>query len=116
MSIPPLMVLPEPPATLNADGAALWREIGGELVACGVLRTLDVWAFEQLCYAWQRFRAAAKADMPIPGAKINSLKGLFAEFGLSPATRRRILAQMTRPQPKNRFAGHGRRPQGDETP
>src|SRR3990167_5385996 len=102
-------VFPPAPQHLDVDGAQLWKELGTQLVACGVLQVVDLYALEQLCYCWQRFRQKAKAKLEITASEDNALKALWAEFGLTPAARRRVVANLTEPPAANRFAGHGKR-------
>jgi len=101
---------PEPPQHLNPDGAEAWNSLGKELTACGVLQTVDLRALEQLCYCWQIFRQKARAGMEVTASEHNALKGLLVEFGLTPAARRRVVANLTEAPPQNRFHGHGKRP------
>jgi len=105
----PVREFPPAPQHLNADGATLWRELGPQLIACGVLQVVDLYALEQLCYAWQRFRKKAKAEMDVTASEDNALKALWAEFGLTPAARRRVVANLIEPPEENRFAKHGKR-------
>jgi hypothetical protein len=77
-------------------------------VACGVLQVVDLYGLEQLCYAWQLFRQKAKAGMDVTASENNALRGLFSEFGMSPAARRRVVANMGETPLANRFAGHGK--------
>lgn len=107
---PVLAEFPKPPSHLKADGKHLWEALGKELVACGVLQTVDVYALEQLCYLWQRFRKRAKVDEEVTAADNSMLKSMWGEFGLTPAARRRVVASITQPEPANRFAGHGKQP------
>ena len=107
----PVREFSAPPMHLNADGAGLWNELGPQLVACGVLQVVDLYALEQLCYAWQRFRQKAKAGFEVTASEDNALKALWQEFGLTPAARRRVVANSVGEAPKeNRFSGHGKRP------
>lgn len=111
----PVSTFPEPPQHLNTDGAAIWTDLGPKLVAAGVLQQVDLYPLEQLCYAWQRFRKKAKADMDVTASEDNALKALFSEFGMTPAARRRVAANLVDPDapkaPKgNAFAGIGKRP------
>jgi phage terminase small subunit len=106
----PVTTFPEPPIHLNPDGSALWRELGPQLVACGVLQVVDLYALEQLCYAWQRFRQKAKAGFEVTASEDNALKALWQEFGLTPAARRRVAAGTAEGGRKNRFSSHGKRP------
>jgi phage terminase small subunit len=105
----PVDDFPKPPQHLNPDGVAMWSELGPQLVAARVLQTVDLFILEQLCYAWQRFRKKAKADMDITAAEDSALKGLFSEFGMSPAARRRVTSGGEEKK-GNRFAGRGKKP------
>lgn len=110
----PVREFPVPPQHLNPDGAFAWSDLGPKLVAAGVLQEVDLYPLEQLCYAWQRFRKKAKADMEITASEDNALKALWSEFGMTPAARRRVAANLLDPDaqtPKgNAFAGIGKRP------
>ena len=106
---PKVLDFPAPPQHLNPDGVALWNDLGPQLVAVGVLQIVDLYALEQLAYAWQRFRQKAKAGMDVTASEDNALKALWQEFGLTPAARRRVTAAPEEKQ-KNRFAAHGKRP------
>ena len=99
---------PEAPQHLNPDGALMWKTLGPELVHCGVLQTVDLFALEQLCYAWQLFRIKAKAGMDINVAESGALRSLFAEFAMTPAARRRVIKVAQGGQSKNKFAKHNK--------
>lgn len=105
---------PDPPQHLNPDGAAMWSDLGPKLLANRLLTVVDLYALEQLCYSWQRFRAKAKAGMDMTAAEDNALKSMYAEFGLSPRARQAVAGKHTREddKPKNPFAGVGKRPAG----
>lgn len=100
---------PAPPQHLDVDGAAMWKSLGDQLVAAGVLQVVDLFALEQLCYAWSRFRKKAKAGMDVTASEDNALKALLADFGLTPAARRRVVSNLVEAPPANRFARHGRK-------
>lgn len=110
----PVSEFPAPPIHLNVDVAAAWNDLGPKLVAAGVLQAVDLYPLEQLCYAWQRFRKKAKADMDVTASEDNALKALWSEFGMTPAARRRVAANLLDPEatvPKgNAFVGIGKRP------
>ena len=110
----PVLDFPDAPLHLNADGAAAWRDLGPKLIGAGVLQVVDLYALEQLCYAWQRMRQKAKAGMEISASEDNALKSLLSEFGMTPAARRRVAANLLDPDaqtPKgNAFSGIGKRP------
>lgn len=99
---------PEAPQHLNADGADMWNTLGPQLVRARVLQTVDMYSLEQLCFAWQRFRQKAKAGMEMTAAEDSSLKGLFSEFGMTPAARRKVMAGSEKPA-GNKFANNGRK-------
>jgi phage terminase small subunit len=83
---------PPPPQHLNTDGVQIWNDIGRELTACGVLQVVDLYALGQLAYMWQRHVAKAKLGADIISAETMSLRSLFAEFGMTPASRRRFIS------------------------
>jgi hypothetical protein len=75
-----------------------------------VIQVVDLYALEELAYSWQVFRQKAKAGMEVTASEHNALKGLLIEFGLTPAARRRVVANITDPPKANRFARHGSKP------
>ncbi|MHB8120583.1 MAG: hypothetical protein ACYDG4_00385 [Desulfuromonadaceae bacterium] len=97
---------PASPNHLNADGAEMWNRLGRQLVACKVLQVVDLYILEQLCFSWQRFRQKAKAGADITAAENNAMKSLFAEFGMTPASRGKVAASSEN-KPANRFANNG---------
>ena len=108
-----VLEFPEPPDYLNVDGVRVWNDLGPQLVRAGVLQVVDLYALEQLCYGIQRFRQKAKAGMEVTASEDNALKALFSEFGMTPAARRRVAANLgdEKNVPKaNAFAGIGRKP------
>jgi phage terminase small subunit len=106
---PVVREFPAPPQQLNPDGVAIWNDLGRQLTACGVIQVVDLYALEQLAYSWQVFRQKSKAGMEVTASEHNALKGLLIEFGLTPAARRRVVANITEAQPTNRFSGHGKK-------
>ena len=97
---------PDAPQHLNVDGAEMWKNIGQTLVAARVLQVVDLYSLEQLCFSWQCFRKKAKADMEPTAAETTALKALFSEFGMTPASRRKVAAGAQKPS-GNAFAGNG---------
>lgn len=97
---------PKPPSYLGPEGKRMWKNAGPQLVAAGVLQVVDLYPLEQLCYLWQRFRKAAKGGDQITGADTAALRGMFSEFGMTPAARRRVSAAKAaaKPESGNRFA------------
>lgn len=85
-----ILSMPDPPHHLNPDGVEFWHRIGEKLISAKVLQSVDLYAFEQLCVRFQMHRKLAKAEMSITAADDNALKALFSEFGLTPASRRKV--------------------------
>lgn len=106
---PPVTDFPAAPQHLNPDGAQMWDHLGRLLMATGVLQEPDLYALEQVCCAWSRFREKAKKGIDITASEDNALKALWGEFGLTPAARRRVVASTETPK-GNRFSQHGKRP------
>lgn len=100
-------VFPDAPQHLTIDGALMWADLGPKLVAAGVLQVVDLYPLEQLCYAWQWFRQKAKAKMELTASENNALKALFAEFGMTPASRQKVTTGGDGPK-GNRFANNGK--------
>jgi phage terminase small subunit len=100
---------PEAPQHLTADGAAMWNTLGPELVNCGILQVVDLYALEQTCYAWQRFRTIAKAGSDFSASEHQALRALFSEFGMTPVARRRVVNAATGGKSGNKFARHAKR-------
>ncbi|MFP1683351.1 hypothetical protein ACLD0W_12635 [Alloalcanivorax sp. C16-1] len=98
---------PEPPQHLNPDGAQMWGQLGPQLVGAKVLQVVDLYMLEQLCFAWQRFRQKAKAGIDITAAEDTALKGLFSEFGMTPASRRKVSSGSSKAK-GNRFSSNGK--------
>ena len=99
---------PEPPQHLNPDGVEMWRNLGPQLVSARVLQVVDLYSLEQLCFSWQRFRQKAKAGMELTAAEDTALKSLFSEFGMTPASRRKVASGGEKPK-GNKFANNGSR-------
>ncbi|AVK20255.1 phage terminase, small subunit [Pseudomonas aeruginosa] len=86
----------------------MWNQLGPQLVAAKVLQVVDLYSLEQLCFAWQCFRKKARADMEATAAEQTALKALFSEFGMTPASRRKVSSAGEK-QAGNQFAKNGRR-------
>lgn len=98
----PVEDFPAPPPHLNVDGVKIWNELGRELVASGILQTVDLYALSMLAYGWQRHMDKAKAGKEISAAEDSALRSMFAEFGATPSARRRVTASGD-PAKANRF-------------
>ncbi|UXY46972.1 P27 family phage terminase small subunit [Stenotrophomonas maltophilia] len=96
-------VFPDPPQHLNVNGAAMWNDLGPQLVAAKVLQTVDLYALQQLCYAWQVQVAKQMAGVDITAAEQTALKALMSEFGMTPASRRKVSSGGVEKKPGNKF-------------
>ena len=101
-------LFPEPPGHLNADGVAMWNDLGKQLVAVKVLQVVDLYLLEQLCYSWQRFRQKARAGTELTAAENGAMKSLFCELGMTPASRSKVTAGGEKPA-GNKFASNGKK-------
>lgn len=99
---------PDPPQHLNVDGASMWSDLGPKLVAAKILQVVDLYGLQQLCYAWQRAVAKQKAGMDITAAEDMALKAMLSEFGMTPASRRKVTAGGEK-KTGNKFSGNGKR-------
>ena len=113
------MVQPAPPEHLDLAAAAKWRDLAPRLSASGILTDHDLEALEMLCGAWSRYLAATamlrKKDdaaqcggivlksvktgalmispyLVVAQRELKLVKELLAEFGLTPSSRSRVLA------------------------
>lgn len=99
---------PKPPQHLNPDGVEMWWNIGRQLVAARVLQVVDLYALEHLCATWQMIRKKIKAEMEVTAAENTALKSLFSEFGMTPASRKKVASGDAKPK-GNKFKNAGPR-------
>lgn len=97
---------PDPPLHLNTDGVEMWNRLGPQLVNARVLQVVDLYALEHLCATWQMVRKKIKAEMEVTAAENNAMKALFAEFGMTPASRSKVSGGDKKPK-RNKFANGG---------
>lgn len=115
---------PEPPEWLGEYGQSYWKENAPHLFKLGILRVLDVPAFEQLCIAWNDFQVASRAiakegqvledergktyknpRVTVRTEAFNMLRTLQAGFGMIPTERMRIEAPEKKHDPAQEFLG-----------
>jgi len=99
---------PDPPPHLGVDGKEMWNNLGPQLVRAKVLQIVDLYALEQLCGFWEMIRKKMKAGMETNAAEQTALKALFSEFGMTPASRRKVSSGADK-KPKNKFHENGKR-------
>lgn len=98
---------PAAPQHLNVDGVAMWNDLGPQLMTVGILKTVDLYPLQQLCYCWQQHVQKQKAGISITAAEDMALKSLFSEFGMSWNARQKLIGT---DKPKgNKFSGNGKK-------
>jgi P27 family predicted phage terminase small subunit len=119
LALPPLDVLPPPPAKLGNTGRFEWLRIGQELIAKGLLSHVDMAAFAGYCFAVQH-AYDAEVVVALLGPIVDTIYGpkerpevRMAErawdravkfgqmFGITPGARTRVKAQEAPPAPKD---------------
>ena len=115
---------PEPPAILNAAGAAEWRRLAPELIRLGVLTVVDLPMFTAFCQIYGRWYEAEEklkeqsllatpkkgghvtmnVWLRIAEAAHKEMRAFAGEFGLTPASRTR-LAGVDAARPPAKFEG-----------
>lgn len=102
---------PDAPIHLTVDGAEMWNNLGPQLVNNKILQVVDLYPLEQLCVAWQMFRKKAKAEMEVTASEHQALKALFSEFGMTPASRSKVVSGGDK-KANNKFSTNGKRKTG----
>jgi len=101
-----LTAMPRAPDFLDKEGRKFWKQIGSELIDCGILTKLDLSMFGMLCYAYESwiethcrleesgliYTTPSGIERPHPLWKIGIDEGdrflrLAKEFGLTPSSR-----------------------------
>jgi P27 family predicted phage terminase small subunit len=112
----PKIEAPKPPRHLSTEALAEWERMAPVLVRLGLLSKLDRAPFAMYCQAWARHVEAeemlAKASalaftgngypivnpwFTISKQCFDQVRGLLAEFGLSPAARARMFTNVVPP-------------------
>ena len=91
----------------NADAVAEWDRLYGLLKANRVLTVGDLTMLAHLCRLHGSIVRRTRAGMDVPSASEAQNRTNYAEFGLTPSSRTRVLAGEARR--KNKFADRGRR-------
>lgn len=102
------LAVPAPPAELSPEAADEWRRLAGDLVRLGLLRRLDMSAFEARCelYAtWRRCNVTIRSqgatythkgivrqrpEIRLAQDCLRQIRQYDSEFGLTPAARARV--------------------------
>lgn len=86
--------IPTMPEWLDRQAAAEWRHLVGILEPLGVLSPGDEMSLATLCALYSEFQ---QDPTGMSAGKVSQMRQLFAEFGLTPATRSRPVPA---PKPK----------------
>ncbi len=84
---PKPMGIAERPAWLRPEGVAVWDELAPRLGRVGLLTPVDADQFGVFCTELAAYRLDPAGFMT---SRLNSLRGMFTEFGMGPAARTRI--------------------------
>lgn len=117
--------LPAPPSEVVADPDALdtWYELGPKLIDLGVLTELDIGGFVALCLTKSQYvRLSRRAEMLLSDPTLAMIearslssafrltheafaryRGMMQDFGLTPASRSRVVTQKLSSRPKSTF-------------
>ena len=87
VNFPAVVDIPKPPAVLNRDGKALWKDLAPSLFTQRVMTIADVHSFTHLCQLHGELIAGYRHNAGATAAQINALRLLFCEFGMTPASR-----------------------------
>lgn len=119
----------EPPLELSAMARVHWDDISKKLAKAGLLTNLDVTALTMYCEAYATWADATenirkfgtiiktpKTGYPMPSPYLQvankafeQMKSLLTEFGMTPAARAKVPANLDKPK-ANPFAKNARRP------
>lgn len=119
----PVVGLPDPPDWLYPEARQEWYRLGEQLVALGVMTTVDYMGFAVLCQAYGRW---ARAEYDIkhepefsPGSRgnitlnpryqvirmcVDDIKKMLGQFGLTPASRNEIASAGNDPEEKETWS------------
>jgi phage terminase small subunit len=96
--VPPAGIITRP-AWLQPAAVDVWDRLSPIAEKMGTLTTADVEPFAVLCALLADFHVNRNAKVA------GIIKGYFAEFGFTPASRSRIVASL--PNPENEFSDFG---------
>ena len=94
-----------PPDWLKGDGLSAWHDLAEILTAQRVLAASDLYALVQTAALTGRIQEMYRAGEAPKAAELTQLRLLYAEFGLTPASRTRVTAFTIDQSTPNRFAG-----------
>jgi P27 family predicted phage terminase small subunit len=110
--------LPRPPEHLGEEAKKEWRRAGRFLLQLGLVSDIDRAAFAAYCQAWGRWVEAETAlktygvmlkspngfpvqspYLAVANRAMDQMKSLLSEFGMSPASRTRVVGLGTQEEP-----------------
>ena len=99
----------QPPAWLtNRDALAEWDRTALMLKKSGVLTAADLSMLAALCQTYGEYVDMVTRRIQVPAAFLTQMRMLYAEFGMSPASRSTVKAKPDEAS-KNPFSRNGRR-------
>ncbi len=87
----PVQEVPQPPDWLLAEGKREWRRLAEELGQVGLLTRVDLSMLAVWCQVWARYHQAETHGKGASASLIAQLRHVAAEFGLTPASRPRLV-------------------------
>lgn len=105
-----ITLMPQPPAWMKNEWALHeWRRLGPILLRCGLLTEGNVPTFAALCACYGRNATLYQDGYSPKAADIAQYVKLVGEFGLTPASARRVTAPDPAGNKGNRFGSNGKR-------
>jgi phage terminase small subunit len=105
--LPKLESLPDAPEWLGVHGIVAYYEYGPILIAYGVLNIGDILPFQQFCALHNELVASYSAGKMPNGNIISQFRQLSMEFGMTPASRSKVRANVPE-KPANKFTANRR--------
>jgi len=120
----PRVAIPRCPAHLDDEARREWKRMGRKLARMGLLTEIDHAAFAGYCQSWSRWKQAEEQVrklglvvkspnnfpiqnpyLPIANKALEQIRQFIVEFGLSPASRSRVAADIAQSSPLGANAG-----------
>ena len=107
---PHVLEVPDPPVWLTSEiGQDFWRQNAPNLFSQRIMTEPDIASFGHLCQLHGKTCESYFGDKTPNATNINTLRMLFAEFGMTPASRTKVRIGEMLGQ-KNPFEKRGRKP------
>lgn len=100
--------VPEPPHALNEYGTELWETVAPLLFEQRILTVVDKFALWHLCDLYGEIVEDRLNGFEVSASACTQLRLWFSEFGLTPASRGRVVPNGPGDKP-NPFSRHGKK-------